>query len=66
MRELMIVGRVFVLVMIAISVVWVPIIDAMEGGQLVSTLLRNDTHDCQEIPEGFSIWGSAHNRPFID
>ena len=37
MRELMIVGRLFVLVMIAISVVWVPIIDAMEGGQLVST-----------------------------
>ena len=36
MRELMIVGRLFVLVMIAISVVWVPIIDAMEGGQLVS------------------------------
>merc|ERR1712142_970921 len=34
MRELMIVGRLFVLVMIAISVIWVPIIDAMEGGQI--------------------------------
>ena len=45
MRELMIVGRVFVLVMIAISVVWVPIIDAMEGGQLVSLAVDNEQED---------------------
>ena len=45
MRELMIVGRLFVLVMIAISVVWVPIIDAMEGGQLVS-IPSNDGLSC--------------------
>ena len=30
----MIVGRLFVLIMIAISVMWVPIIESMEGGQL--------------------------------
>ena len=33
-RELMIVGRLFVLVMIGISIVWIPAIEKMQGGQL--------------------------------
>jgi len=33
-RELMIVGRAFVVVMIGISIVWIPIIQGMQGGQL--------------------------------
>lgn len=33
-RELMIVGRVFVCVMIGVSIVWIPIIQGMQGGQL--------------------------------
>lgn len=32
--ELMIVGRLFVLVMIAISIAWVPIVESMKNGQL--------------------------------
>ncbi|KAI8505307.1 Sodium/glucose cotransporter 4 [Branchiostoma belcheri] len=33
-RELMIVGRVFVLVLIGISILWIPIVQAAQGGQL--------------------------------
>ncbi|XP_014675525.1 PREDICTED: sodium/myo-inositol cotransporter-like [Priapulus caudatus] len=33
-KELMIVGRLFVLLMTAISVVWVPVIQTMQGGEL--------------------------------
>uniref|UniRef100_A0A5K3F3B2 Sodium/iodide cotransporter n=1 Tax=Mesocestoides corti TaxID=53468 RepID=A0A5K3F3B2_MESCO len=33
-RELMIVGRVFVLVMVGLSILWVPVIQSMQGGQL--------------------------------
>ncbi|KAL5969281.1 Sodium/myo-inositol cotransporter [Taenia solium] len=33
-RELMIVGRLFVLVMVALSILWVPVIQTMQGGQL--------------------------------
>ncbi|KAM7533344.1 hypothetical protein Aperf_G00000125976 [Anoplocephala perfoliata] len=33
-RELMIVGRLFVLVMVVLSVLWVPVIQNMQGGQL--------------------------------
>ncbi|EUB55628.1 Sodium/myo-inositol cotransporter [Echinococcus granulosus] len=33
-RELMIVGRIFVLVMVALSILWVPVIQTMQGGQL--------------------------------
>ena len=33
-RELMIVGRVFVVVMIGVSIVWIPAIERMQGGQL--------------------------------
>ncbi|XP_047215098.1 sodium/myo-inositol cotransporter 2-like [Girardinichthys multiradiatus] len=32
--ELMIVGRVFVLVLVAVSVLWIPIVQASQGGQL--------------------------------
>lgn len=33
-KELMIVGRAFVVVMIGISIVWIPVIQEMQGGQL--------------------------------
>ncbi|VUZ55459.1 unnamed protein product [Hymenolepis diminuta] len=33
-RELMIVGRLFVFVMVALSILWVPVIQSMQGGQL--------------------------------
>ncbi|XP_023210658.1 sodium/myo-inositol cotransporter-like isoform X1 [Centruroides sculpturatus] len=33
-KELMIVGRVFVIIMIGVSIVWIPVIQAMQGGQL--------------------------------
>ena len=33
-RELMIVGRVFVCVMVGIGIVWIPLIQGMQGGQL--------------------------------
>ncbi|XP_074641116.1 sodium/mannose cotransporter SLC5A10-like [Tubulanus polymorphus] len=33
-RELMIVGRLFVLVMVGISIVWIPVIQEFQGGQL--------------------------------
>ncbi|CAG0883754.1 unnamed protein product [Cyprideis torosa] len=33
-RELLVVGRVFVCVMVALSVLWIPVIQATEGGQL--------------------------------
>ena len=33
-RELMIVGRVFVCVMVVIGIVWIPLIQGMQGGQL--------------------------------
>ncbi|VDK32234.1 unnamed protein product [Taenia asiatica] len=33
-RELMLVGRLFVLVMVALSILWVPVIQTMQGGQL--------------------------------
>ncbi|XP_008415017.1 sodium/myo-inositol cotransporter 2 isoform X2 [Poecilia reticulata] len=32
--ELMIVGRVFVLVLVAVSVLWIPVVQASQGGQL--------------------------------
>jgi len=33
-RELMIVGRVFVVIMVGIGIVWIPVIQTMQGGQL--------------------------------
>ncbi|VDN98687.1 unnamed protein product [Rodentolepis nana] len=33
-RELMLVGRLFVLVMVGLSIIWVPVIQSMQGGQL--------------------------------
>ncbi|XP_029803420.1 sodium/myo-inositol cotransporter 2 [Suricata suricatta] len=33
-RELMIVGRVFVLVLVLISILWIPVVQASQGGQL--------------------------------
>nr|VZH98194.1 unnamed protein product [Spirometra erinaceieuropaei] len=33
-RELMIVGRIFVVVMVGLSILWVPVIQSMQGGQL--------------------------------
>ncbi|XP_034046949.1 sodium/myo-inositol cotransporter 2 [Thalassophryne amazonica] len=33
-RELMIVGRVFVLVLVVVSVLWIPVVQASQGGQL--------------------------------
>ncbi|XP_078456207.1 sodium/myo-inositol cotransporter 2 [Lampetra planeri] len=33
-RELMIVGRVFVLVLVVVSIVWIPVVQASQGGQL--------------------------------
>lgn len=44
--ELMIVGRVFVLVLVAVSVLWIPLVQASQGGQLfiyiqaISTFLQ--------------------------
>ncbi|KAM4829151.1 sodium/myo-inositol cotransporter 2 isoform 2-T2 [Thomomys bottae] len=33
-RELMIVGRVFVLVLVLVSILWIPVVQASQGGQL--------------------------------
>ncbi|XP_046380592.2 sodium/glucose cotransporter 4-like [Haliotis rufescens] len=33
-RELMIVGRLFILVLVAVSIAWIPILNAAQGGQL--------------------------------
>merc|ERR1711884_952046 len=33
-KELLIVGRVFLLVLVAVSITWIPIIQTMQGGQL--------------------------------
>ncbi|RWS08778.1 Sodium/myo-inositol cotransporter-like protein [Dinothrombium tinctorium] len=34
LRELMIVGRAFVVVMVLISILWIPVIEEMQGGQI--------------------------------
>nr|CAB3266299.1 sodium/glucose cotransporter 1 [Phallusia mammillata] len=39
-RELMIVGRIFVLLLVAISVIWIPIIQAEEGGRLFNYIQK--------------------------
>lgn len=33
-RELMIVGRAFVCIMVVVGIVWIPVIKSMQGGQL--------------------------------
>ena len=33
-RELLVVGRVFIVVMVVLSILWIPVIEATEGGEL--------------------------------
>ena len=40
-KELLIVGRVFLLVLVAVSITWIPIIQTMQGGQLFIYIQAN-------------------------
>ena len=40
-KELLIVGRVFLLVLVAVSISWIPIIQTMQGGQLFIYIQAN-------------------------
>uniref|UniRef100_A0A3B4B7B4 Sodium/myo-inositol cotransporter 2 n=1 Tax=Periophthalmus magnuspinnatus TaxID=409849 RepID=A0A3B4B7B4_9GOBI len=70
--ELMIVGRVFVLVLVGVSVLWIPVVQASQGGQLfiyiqsISTYLQPPVSIvfimgcfCKRTNEKGAFWGLA-------
>ena len=45
-KELLIVGRLFLLFLVAISIAWIPIIQTMQGGQLFIYIQANFSFQC--------------------